>query len=95
MEVLIGQTCVHLKDVNLGKSFSDMRADLRIDQGGRVKAYHGFTLFFYTDLNYLPLEILMAASEGLGLKARRGLVARIHARITAILEAQVLDTSSE
>lgn len=95
MEILIGQTCVYLKDVNLGESFSDMTADLMVDRFGKVRVYRESTLSFFTDLNHLPSEILMAASDGLGLRARPSPLTRIRQRITALLEARALDASSE
>ena len=87
MEILIGQTGVYLKDANLGESFSDMMTDLIVDRFGRVKVYIGSTLSFYTDLNHLPSEILMAVSKGLGMSVSNRILTSIQKRITALLES--------
>lgn len=54
-----------MKDANLGKGFSDMVADLVVDQQGRVKVYVMSKLSFYTDVEHLPSEILDTISERL------------------------------
>ncbi len=95
MEVRIGQTCVYVKDVDLGDHFSMMKADLQIDQWGRVKAYRGSTLMFFTDLHHLPSELLMVASNELGVRAGRRSLTRIQGRMAAILAARALAASSE
>ena len=69
MEIIIGHSSVYLKNTNLGKGFSDLMADLTVDNYSRVKVKTKSNLSFYTDLDHLPMGILDATSKRLEKKA--------------------------
>ena len=59
MEIIIRQNSVNVKNVNLGKNFSEMIMDLMVDRVGRVKVYKQSKptkISFYTDLNHFRVR---------------------------------------
>jgi hypothetical protein len=86
MEILLTQNSVFLNNVNLGKVFSNMVADLTVDIYGRVKVF-GSRLAFHTTLNCLPSELLIAISETLKKEADNKILTKIEKRIESTLNA--------
>jgi len=69
MEIIIRHNGVYLKNANLGKGFSDLRADLTLDNNNRVKVKTKSNPSFYTDLDHPPIGILGDISKRLEKKA--------------------------
>ena len=68
MEIIFKQNSISVNNVSLDKEFSGIIANLSVDRLGRVKVYIGSDqkrLSFYTTLEYLPSELLLAMSEKL------------------------------
>lgn len=84
MEIIIRYKNVQVKNVNLGKSFSNITTDLIIDRYGRVKVNAGPS-FFYTDLNHISHDILNEASERLKKEANNRILVKIKKRIDDII----------
>ena len=90
MEIIVRHNSIYLKNASLGKGFSDMMADLTVDNYGRVKVYIGSKLSFYTDLDNVPSEILVAISERLEKEASNRILAKIEKRIESTLNARTV-----
>ena len=90
MEIIVRHNSVYLKNANLGKGFSDLMADLTVDKHGRVKVKTKSNLSFYTDLDHLPSEILVAMSERLEGKASNRILAKIEKRIESALDVRTV-----
>lgn len=84
MEIIIRHNSVYLKNANLGKGFSDLMADLTVDNYGRVKVKTKSNLSFYTDLDHLPLGILDDISKRLEKKASNRILAKIEKKIDCV-----------
>ena len=83
-DIAIRHNSVHVKNVNLGKHFSNMVGELIVDRFGRVKVIVGSTFFLYTDLQCLPPTILGSISERLQEEATNRILLNIQKRIDAI-----------
>lgn len=80
MEIIIRHNRVYLKNASLGKGFADMITDLIVDKYGRVKVI-GSKLFFCTDIDHLPFEILDAISKRLEKETSNRILERIKEKI--------------
>ena len=89
MEITVIHNSVSVKNVSLDKEFSGMIADLLVDRLGRVKVYTGSDqkrLSFYTTLEYLPSELLLAMSEKLENEVSNRVFVKIKKRIEPIIK---------
>ena len=89
MEIIVIHNSVSVKNVNLDKEFSGMIADLLVDRLGRVKVYTGSNqkrLSFYTTLEYLPSELLLAMSEKIENEVSNRVLVKIKKRIEPIIK---------
>lgn len=94
-EIIVRQNSIYLKAANLGKSFSELVADLTVDNYGRVKVA-GSKTSFNTDIGCLPLEILETMSERLGKESNNKIIGKIEKRIRSAIDAQtVQDANAE
>lgn len=82
MEIIVRHS-VYLKNVDLGKGFSNVVVDLIVDKLGWVNVCVGSKLSFYTDLDRLPFEILDAISKVLEKEAGNRILARIEERVSS------------
>jgi len=75
--------------VSLDKEFSGLTASLSVDRLGRVKVYTGSDqkrLSFYTTLECLPSELLLAVSEKLENEVSNRFLVEINKRIEPIIK---------
>jgi len=86
MEISISHNNVQVKNVYLGKSFSNITTDLVIDRHGRVKVNTGAN-FFYTDLHHISHDILNEVSERLKMETNNRILEKIQKRINDVIVA--------
>jgi hypothetical protein len=90
MEIIIQLNGISVKDVSLDK-FSGIVANLHVDRLGRVKVYTGSDqkrLSFYTTLEYLPSELLLAMSGTLENEVSNRVLVKIKKRIESIITSR-------
>ncbi len=63
MKISIRYNNVHVKDVDLGENFSNMKGDVTIDKLGKVTVLTKSKKPFDTDLSLLPILILHEIDE--------------------------------
>jgi hypothetical protein len=93
MEIIVKQNSISVKNLSLDKEFSGIIANLLVDRLGRVKVYTGSDqkrLSFYTTLEYLPSELLLAMSEKLENEASNRVLVKIKKRIEPIIKSRAL-----
>jgi hypothetical protein len=93
MEIIIKQNSVSVKNVSLDEGFSGIIANLLVDRLGRVKVYIGSDqkrLSFYTTLEYLSSELLLAMSEKLENEVGNRVFVKIKKRIEPIIKSRAL-----
>jgi len=93
MEIIVKQNSISVNNVSLDKEFSGIIANLLVDRIGRVKVYIGSDqkrLSFYTTLEYLPSELLLAMSEKLENEASNRFYVKIKKRIEPIIKSRAL-----
>ena len=91
MEIIIKQNSISMNNVSLDKEFSDITANLSVDRLGRVKVYTGSDqkrLSFYTTLEYLPSELLLAMSEKRENEVSNRVFVEIKKRIDPIIKSR-------
>ena len=66
MEVAIRNNRISVKNVNLGKKFSDISGDLLIDQHGQVKVTTDTKLTFITDIHSISPRIFSEMNDVIG-----------------------------
>jgi hypothetical protein len=93
MEIIFKQNSISVRNVSLDKEFSGIIANLLVDRLGRVKVYIGSDqkrLSFYTTLEYLPSELLLAMSEKLENEASNRVFEKIKKRLKPIIKSRAL-----
>jgi len=93
MEIIVKHNSIFVKNVSLDKEFSGIIANLLVDGLGRVKVYTGSDqkrLSFYTTLEYLPSELLLAMSGKLENEASNRVFVKIKKRIEPIIKSRAL-----
>lgn len=93
MEILVRHNNVQVKNVNLGKGFSDVLANLTLDSQCRVRVQIGSKMTFNTDLGALSTEILHPISDRLEKEADNRILVRIEKRIKSILDGRALEST--
>ena len=91
MEIIIKQNSISVNNVSLDKKFSGIIVSLLVDRLGRVKVYTGSDqkrLSFYTTLEYLPSELLLAMSEKLENEVSNRVFVEIKKRIDPIIKSR-------
>lgn len=78
-----------MKNVNLGKVFSDIVADLIVDRYGRVEVKTRSKLSFYTDLDHIPPEIWVVISERLENETRNRILAKVKDKLCIYTERRI------
>ena len=97
MEIIFNQNSISVNNVSLDKEFSGIIADLSVDRLGRVKAYTGSDqkrLSFYTTLEYLPSELLLAMSEKLENETSNRFLMEIKKRLEPIIKLRALKVTA-
>ncbi len=91
MEIIVEQNSISVNNVSLDKEFSGIIASLLVNRLGRVKVYTGSDqkrLSFYTTLEYLPSELLLAMSEKLENEVSNRVFVKIKKRIEPIIKSR-------
>jgi len=90
MEIIVRHNSVHLKNVNLGKGFSDTLANLTLDSRCRVRMQFGSKLTLYTDLGVLPTEVLSLVSSKLEKEPDNRILSKMEKRIRFTLDDRMV-----
>ncbi len=97
MEIIFNQNSISVNSVSLDKEFSGIIVNLIVDRLGRVKVYTGSDkkmLSFFTTLEYLPPELLLAVSEKLENETSNRFLMEINKRIESIIKLRALRVSA-
>jgi hypothetical protein len=95
MEIIVRYNNVYLKNGNLGDPFLNIKADLTVDKLGRVNVKTTTNHCFSTDLDHLPLELLLAIAKVLETQAYNRILKKIEKRTRRSIRLKQTNQSKE